>query len=104
MVDMARTDDEMEEMMGGDVYTPPNYPGGLCISLTHNELSKLGLDADCEVGDLLHAVCMAKVTSVSKTEDSCRIEMQIIDIEVLEDETTEYQDRPKIRPEKFYKG
>lgn len=99
MVDMARTEEEMSE--GMPEYTPPVYPGGLCISLTHNELAKLGLEADCEIGDLIHAMVMAKVTNISKSEDSCRIEMQIVDIEMLEDENQEVPNR--YRPENRYK-
>jgi hypothetical protein len=60
----------------------PNYPWGLRICLTHKELAKLGLEADCEVGDYLDLRCFATVTSVSKTDDAasgpcCRVELQI---------------------------
>lgn len=101
MTDMAKTPEEMEEMQEGVEYAPPAYPYGLCISLTHEELDKLGLDDNCEVGDILHMVCMAKATSVNKNENGCRIEMQIFDIEVLEDESAEFV-RPVIKPSKFY--
>ena len=99
MVDMAIEPEELQEGME----TPsPIYPYGLCISLTEKDLGRLELDADCEVGDLLHMVSMSRVTSVSKNENGCRIEMQIIDIEVLEDETEEF--KPRIDTSKFYKG
>lgn len=98
MVDMARDPEEMAEGMMAQEYTPPAYPYGLCISLTHNELEKLDMDADCEVGDLLHMVCMAKVMSITKNEDSCRIEMQIMDIETLEDENQEFTPRKARNP------
>lgn len=102
MVDMAREMDNTEVQSA----PPVSYPYGLCISLTHEELKKLDLDADCEVGDLLHMVCMSKVTSISKSEtpsgESIRVEMQIIDIETLENENTEFQPRRKIDPSKFY--
>lgn len=99
MVDMARTEKEMSE--GMPEYIPPVYPGGLCISLSHNELDKLGLEPNCEVGDLMHAMVMAKVTNISKGEDSCRIEMQIVDIEMLEDEN--HEEPNKYRPGNRYK-
>ncbi len=101
MVDMSKSP---EEMMEGVEYTPSSVPYGLCISLTHEELDKLDLEDDCEIGDLLHMVCMARVKSVNKNESGCRIEMEIFDIETLEDENTEYEDRPVITPSKFYKA
>lgn len=82
-------------------YVPSSYPGGLCISLTHIELEKLDLDDSCEVGDLLHMTCMGKVTNITKGEGTCRIEMQLIDIEALEDENQE-SERPKMNLGKFY--
>ena len=91
MVDMARTPEEMTKaMMPAAIGGPSNqYPYGLCICLTHDELAKLGLSGDCEVGDMLHLHAMAKVTSVSsnasESAETCRIELQITDMEV-EDE------------------
>jgi hypothetical protein len=59
----------------------PRYPYGLRICLTHSELNKLGLDADCNVGDMVDLRCFAEVTSVSKNQtergDECRVELQI---------------------------
>lgn len=99
MVDMSRSPEEMVE---GIEHIPPTIPYGLCISLTHDELEKLGLDDNCDVGDILHMVCMARAKSVSKNESGCRIEMEIFDIEVLENENEEFK-RPVITPSKFYK-
>jgi len=65
----------------------PTYPYGLCISLTEEELEKLGLDEELPpIGATLHFMAMAKVTSVSQnertcadgtTERCCRVELQI---------------------------
>lgn len=103
MVDMAKDAKQVENTMAVPM-EQPIYPYGLSICLTNEELDKLELEADCEIGDLLHIVCMAKVTSVSKNEttegESCRIELQIIDIETMENESEEY--KPAIRPSKFY--
>lgn len=70
----------------------PIYPWGLCISLQDEQLEKLGLDADCEVGDLLDMRCMARVTSVSQNETTngkcSRVELQVIMMGV-EDEGSE---------------
>jgi hypothetical protein len=59
----------------------PDYPWGLRISLTHRELKKLGLEADCSPGDMIDLRCFATVRSVSKNTGSdgetCCVELQI---------------------------
>lgn len=59
----------------------PRYPYGTRICLTEKELEKLGLEADCDIGDVIDIRCFATVTSVSKneTESGCtsRVELQI---------------------------
>jgi hypothetical protein len=80
MVDMARTPAEVK---AADEPSAPTYPYGLTLCLCNEELEKLGLDGECEVGDLLHVHAMAKVTSVSKMDNessgpSCRVELQIV--------------------------
>ena len=71
----------------------PQYPWGLRITLTHKELAKLGMEADCQIGDYLDLRAFACVTSVSKDTDSdgnacCRVELQLQKIAV-EDESAE---------------
>ncbi len=96
MVSMERTPAEKEEMtystLAPTVADVPNVPYGLCICLTEEELAKLDLEPDCEVGDTLHLVAMAKVTSISMNDTGdgakCRIELAITDL-ALEDEDTE---------------
>lgn len=72
MTDMKRTPKEKEEprILGAAVVAPsePDYPWGLRITLTSEELEKLDMEGDCEVGDYLHMHCFAKVTSVSEDE------------------------------------
>lgn len=98
MVSMERTPEDMAKAMMpmAGAMGPSQYPYGLCISLTHDELSKLGLDADCEVGDMVHLFAMAKVTSVtsnaSESMETCRVELQITDLAV-EDEDNEEADK-----------
>lgn len=96
MVDMTRSDDEktaahLESMFPPTVNTP-DVPPGLCLCLTESEMEKLELEADAEVGDLLHCNIMAKVTSVNKSDSGngakCRIEMAVIFMAV-EDESDE---------------
>lgn len=82
LIDMELSDeDKLDASMPIAMPSKPDYPYGLRISLTHNELEKLGLDDDCEVGDMIDVRCFATVTSVSKNEDGngkgCRIELQI---------------------------
>jgi hypothetical protein len=99
MVDMARTPEEIKQDAVLDCtpvdYPQPRYPYGLCIVLENDELEKLGLEANCEVGDYMHIICMAKVKSVSKNEttkgDICRVELQIEDME-LENESHEFEE------------
>jgi len=91
MVDMARTPPAPEkEAPLVDMQGEPDYPFGLCLCLTQDELDKLGLDNDAEIGDLLDIRAFAKVTSVSKNANSngnsCRIEMQIIFMSVENEE------------------
>lgn len=77
----AKKDGESNDFMNE---CAPIYPYGLTISLGDEQLSKLGLPAECEVGDLMHMHCIAKVISVSKndTESGTRtnVALQITDI------------------------
>jgi|SRR5579859_669946 len=93
MVDLARSPEEKEEAVMPVSSVVSDYPYGLCIALSHDELEKLDLDPECEIGDMLHGFFMAKVTSVSMnasegSDPSCRIELQITHL-ALEDEDTE---------------
>lgn len=97
MVDMRRTPAEKEESAVQTLPgNGPDYPWGLAISLDQDSLDKLGLDDDVGIGDMIHLHAMAKVTSVSKTDNEatgpcCRIELQITHI-ATEDEDTEDDD------------
>ena len=67
--------------------TKPDYPYGMRICLTHVEMEKLGLDPDCEVGDVLDFAARAVVTNVnhSQSEDGskcCRVELQTQEMSV----------------------
>ena len=78
--------------------TPDVFPYGLCISLCDDELEKLGLGDDVQVGDMLHLHCMAKVTAVAKHDSemggpSRRVELQITDM-VGESEDEENETAP----------
>lgn len=71
--------------------TKPDFPYGTRISLTHLELKKLGLAADCSVGDVLAFSAHARVMHVSHNQsedgsESCRVELQIQAMSVDEDD------------------
>ena len=82
MIDMALTPAEkLESAMPYAIGSTNNYPYGLCICLGNDQLEKLGLEEECEVGDFIHLFALAKVTSVSKNDtgegEKVRIELQI---------------------------
>lgn len=115
-VDMAKSPGEVKsELADSPQATPcppsnpkvPVYPYGLCISITEEEMPKLGIDELPEVDDMIHIMAMAKVTSVSDREETdgsgnktrhCRIELQITHL-ATEDESTE---EPAARQGRFY--
>lgn len=92
MVSLAK---RPEERMGADtppLLSGPDYPYGLCLTLTDSELEKLDLsDEGVEIGDLLDMKIMIEVKGVHKDASGCRIEAQIIAGSV-ENESTEDED------------
>ena len=103
LTDMAKTTDEIEKEETISVGGPApmaninRYPYGLCISLDEEDLAKLGMPLDADVGDMIQVAAMARVTSVSKKEMAdgtcdCRVELQITHLNLEgddEDEATE---------------
>lgn len=105
MVDMALTPEEKEEK--AQAYTPcavdePNYPYGLSISLDETSLAKLGLDADCDIDDLIHMNIMGKVTGVSKNSTgsgdrkNVNIQIMYMGLENEAHENVEEADEPSL--------
>jgi hypothetical protein len=99
LVDLALGDEEKADL-GMPIAVAdregPEYPYGLRITLTDAELEKLGLDADCDVGDVIYLAAFATVASVSQNKRAdgtacCRIELQIEKLAV-ENEMTEVED------------
>jgi hypothetical protein len=94
LVDMELDDeDKLDACTPLPMPDRPKYPYGLRICLTHNELEKLGLEADCDIGDIIDLRAFAVVTSVSKGEGEyegkyARVELQIEKLQV-ENESTE---------------
>lgn len=110
MVSMAKTPEQVNKEIGSSNPAPmtakaadiPTYPYGLCINLEKEQLEALGIDGDCDVGDMIHFCAMAEVTSCSerKTEggSDCRIELQITHLAVEnEDEENEPMAKAKRR-------
>lgn len=91
--DMEMDDEsQMDAVMPMPMPEKPQYPFGLRICLTEQELSKLGIDEDPDVGDYIDIRAFASVTSVSRTDGPngpCRrIELQIEKL-ALESESDE---------------
>lgn len=92
MADLALTDDEKERMMAPmSAESRPDYPWGLCITLTEKELEKLDLDDDVDVGDMIDLRAFGEVTGVHKSDGCCRVEIQLQRMAV-ENEMNEEQD------------
>ena len=98
MVSMARSEGEKAEAVAEMMAPPspskmPDFPYGLCITLTEDELEKLDIEDDgIEIGDTIDLRAFAKVTSISKRQEGgrecCRVELQIEQLAV-EDEDHE---------------
>lgn len=113
MIDMAKEPEDLSDPIPETSATPsaPQYPYGLCIALTEEELAKLGLDDGLpEVGMMIHLSAMAKVTSVSQNEretsdggkkNCCRVELQITHLAA---ENEDEEDAAEERRERFYGG
>lgn len=95
MVNMAKT--PMEQEQNASPQANAIYPYNLMISLTNEELEKLGIDcndAECEVGNYVHLHALAEVVgkhkSDSGTGEQHTLNLQITHLE-LEDEGAENQ-------------
>src|SRR5258708_39150071 len=83
-------DDEqkLDAVMPIAMPTKPQYPYGLRICLTHEELEKLGLDIPGReaVGGMVHGHFMGRVTEISaregEDESTGRVEIQIEDLAI----------------------
>ena len=60
-----------------------------CICLTAPEIEKMDLDADCALGDLIHLMGTARLTSCSSSDWGEVCTMQITDLAFAEDESNE---------------
>jgi hypothetical protein len=97
MVSMELDDeDKMDAAMPYPMPDKPDYPYGLRICLTEKEFSKLGIDpADAFVGGIFHLHALARITSVTASDDgngsSCRVEATLEDM-AIESEDAENEE------------
>lgn len=96
LISMARSVEEIKDAASPLAMEASKYDWGLTLRFSQETLEKLNLDTDdVEVGDLLHMICMAEVTSVSKHDsgdgERCCVELQLTHIGI-ENESTEYMD------------
>lgn len=113
MVDMRRSTEEKADAVAS--WSPAavsDYPYGLSICLTQDELEKLdGNHEDMEIGDIFDIRAMARVTSISENDSeagkTCRVELQIVmmAVENEDDEAAEPISRlnQKRRKPRLYK-
>jgi hypothetical protein len=88
LVDMELDDEDKLDMVMPYTMDRPDYPCGLRICLTDSELKKLGLEADCDEGDMIDIRAFGVVTSIHKEAGNCRVEIQIQKM-ALEEEMSE---------------
>jgi hypothetical protein len=79
-VDMAHDDEQLYELSKGmpDDWEPPEYPCGLCFMLPASVLEQVEADGG-DPGDTMRFGLMAKVTSVFRSMDDCRVELRVTD-------------------------
>ncbi len=99
MVDMARTEADKAKdapmgMISPTVSDMPDYDCGLNISLNQESLDKLDLDGDVHIGDYVHVVGFAKVTSLSQQPGSDKPDRvcMVLTHLAVEDENEESED------------
>lgn len=78
LASMAHTDDQIYDMSKGMPrdWEPPEYPSGLCLCITKEDLAEAGGEGG-EPGHTMRFSAMGEVTSVFKSMDDCRIELEI---------------------------
>lgn len=114
-VNLAKTPEQIEEShspMAVSDYAVPLYPYGTAICLETEQLEKLQLGEDPEVGDLIHFQAIGRVTSSSSNETDKgvkrRVEIQITDIaledNMEDDENEQYSPKGKPYANMYHKG
>jgi hypothetical protein len=106
MKDMSLPKRKSEEVIAEpspEKYEGPRYPWGLCMSLSQDEIKKLGIDFESiDVGSAVQIAGVANVTSKSsnesdKGEPTQRIELQVTHLSVDPGTQTEKDNRAEGR-------
>jgi hypothetical protein len=90
LVDLELSDEDKLDTAMPIPMARPDYPPGTRICLCDAELEKLGLDADCDEGDMIDIRAFGVVTSVHKENGNNRVEIQLTRMAVeneMEEET-----------------
>lgn len=87
MINMKHSRDEAKSYVEKDVSDEPQYPYGLCIDLSKDELEKLGITALPKVGAEMKIMAVAYVKSTSAYETQgegkdMRVSLQITDMAI----------------------
>lgn len=88
LVDLAYTKADLKKQEKGIDYVPDPYPWGLCLHLEKEQLDRLGITELPMVGDEMHLLCVAKVTSVNHSaregqDENASVALQITMAQVL---------------------
>ena len=104
MTDMAKSEEDVAKDSSPLMMSENKYPYGLRISLSQDDLEKLGVDhADFEIGDVFPLDILAKVVSKSANEteggeENCCVSLQITHISAEEEETDEEEEAEDDEP------
>lgn len=86
----CRIEIRLDEFAGEDgKFFNLKAPASICFS--EEELEKLDLEADCEIGDTIHLIGTARVESMSSSEFSESVVLQVTQL-TCEDESDESRD------------
>lgn len=93
MIDLELTAEDVAETMPSMPFDLPRpdkkrFPYGMVLRLDQKTLDKLGLDCDCDEGDMIDMRCFGEVIVVHKEDGQNSVSIQITKIQV-EDESEE---------------
>lgn len=98
LTDMAKSEEEVAKDSSPLMMPENKYPYGLRISLSQDDLEKLGIDhEDFEIGDVFPLDILAKVVGKNANEAeggeaNCCVSLQITHIGAEEEETAEEEE------------
>lgn len=106
-VNLAKTPEQIEEGDSPISYAQSIYPYGTTMCLETEQLEKLELGDDPQVGDMIHFQAIGRVTSSSRRETDKgverRVEIQVTDIALDDEHEDDSSSMPKFDYRKLYK-